>query len=55
MEEKIGRYLEPEEVVHHIDENKKNNDPDNLMLFENDAAHQRHHRMIRIMAKTLIA
>jgi hypothetical protein len=47
MEEKIGRYLLPEEVVHHIDEDKQNNHPDNLMLFDNDAEHHRHHGMIR--------
>lgn len=30
MEKVLGRYLEPYEVVHHRDGNKKNNDPDNL-------------------------
>jgi transposase len=39
MEKKIGRYLRPEEVVHHIDHDKANNDPDNLMLFPNNGAH----------------
>lgn len=47
MEKMIGRYLTQEEVVHHIDEDKQNNDPSNLMLFENDAVHQRHHRELR--------
>lgn len=33
MEEKLGRRLLKEEVVHHIDGDKLNNDPDNLDLI----------------------
>lgn len=33
MEEHIGRYLIEDEVVHHIDENKLNNDINNLRLM----------------------
>jgi hypothetical protein len=33
MEKKLGRILEKHEVVHHIDEDKKNNHPDNLMVM----------------------
>lgn len=32
MEYKLGRKLKPEEIVHHIDEDKQNNHPDNLTL-----------------------
>ena len=32
MEKMIGRYLEKEEVVHHIDGNKENNSPGNLVI-----------------------
>lgn len=39
MEEKIGRYLERHEVVHHIDGNPGNNDPSNLELFSSNAEH----------------
>jgi len=42
MEQKLGRYLEPEEVVHHIDSNKDNNDPSNLELFANNGEHMAH-------------
>jgi hypothetical protein len=39
MEEKLGRYLEPGEVVHHKDGDKLNNHPDNLELFRRNADH----------------
>lgn len=32
MEEKLGRYLEKGEIVHHIDGDKSNNNPDNLTV-----------------------
>lgn len=35
MEKMIGRYLEPGEVVHHINGKKDNNRPENLELKEN--------------------
>lgn len=43
MEKKIGRYLLPEEIVHHMDHNKSNNDINNLMLYESKSAHVKHH------------
>lgn len=43
VEIKIGRYLTKEEVVHHIDEDKTNNDIDNLMLFKNQKEHSSFH------------
>ena len=33
MEQKLGRFLESNEVVHHIDANKQNNHPDNLIVL----------------------
>lgn len=41
MEKKLGRYLEPNEVVHHIDKNRKNNNIDNLQLFKSNGEHTR--------------
>ena len=41
MEQQIGRYLEPHEVVHHKDGNKQNNHPSNLALYQSNAEHLR--------------
>jgi hypothetical protein len=40
VENAIGRLLLPNEVVHHIDKNKQNNNIENLMLFNNGGAHR---------------
>ena len=40
----LGRPLKPGEVVHHIDGDKRNNEPKNLMVFENQAAHAQWHK-----------
>ena len=50
MEEKLGRYLTPKEVVHHIDGNRVNNTPENLHLFPNGSAHVRWHRRLNEIA-----
>ena len=34
LEEKLGRRLVPKEQCHHIDGNKQNNDPENLMALD---------------------
>lgn len=44
VEQYLGRYLNPEEVVHHIDGNKQNNNITNLMVFSNNLAHIRFHK-----------
>ena len=43
MEEKLGRPLQKGEVVHHIDEDKTNDSPENLQLFPTKGAHTRYH------------
>lgn len=42
-EQMLGRPLKKGEVVHHIDGNKRNNDPSNLMVFKTQADHARWH------------
>lgn len=39
MEQHLGRYLEPGEVVHHIDGNPSNNAIENLRLFTSQSKH----------------
>jgi hypothetical protein len=46
MEHMIGRKLLKGEVVHHIDENKSNNNPLNLILFFNNIAHRKYHNIL---------
>jgi hypothetical protein len=41
LEDKIGRFLDPLEVVDHIDGLRLHNSPDNLRLFSSNAEHLR--------------
>jgi len=43
VERIIGRDLLSTETIHHMDENKRNNNPSNLYYFQNDNLHKRHH------------
>lgn len=46
-EQILGRKLKPGEVVHHIDENRHNNSPENLMIFPNQQAHAEYHQRLK--------
>ena len=46
MESHLGRYLDPKEVVHHINEIKTDNRLENLKLFKNASEHTKHHRSL---------
>lgn len=41
----LGRQLKSDEIVHHIDENKQNNDPSNLKVVAGVAEHFLEHRI----------
>lgn len=51
-EQILGRKLLPGEVVHHIDENKRNYAKDNLRVFASQAEHVRHHAELRRQKKS---
>ena len=43
-EKKLGRFLKQGEVVHHRDQNRSNNDPDNLIIFASKSDHTSFHQ-----------
>ena len=47
VEKKIGRYLKPEECVHHLNEIRDDNRIENLMLFKNNKEHMKFHTKIK--------
>lgn len=51
MENKIKRYLEPMEVVHHINGLRDDNRLENLILFPDNGAHIAHHLREKRMLK----
>lgn len=51
VEDAIGRYLKPEEVIHHIDGNKANNHITNLLLLPNQSEHAKLHYKTRKLDK----
>ncbi len=44
IEREIGRYLKPNERVHHINEIRSDNERRNLIAFTSESAHQRFHK-----------
>lgn len=48
-EKKLGRKLKNDEVVHHLDKNRSNNNPDNLIVFINTSEHIAFHQGCNII------
>lgn len=48
-EQMLGRPLKPEEVVHHIDGNRRNNSPENIHVFDSQAEHAAHHMFLKLV------
>jgi len=44
VEKEIGRYLHRYEIVHHVNEIRDDNRPENLWVFKDFRSHLRHHR-----------
>ncbi len=42
-EKRLGRYLKRSEMVHHINKIKTDDQPENLIAFASESAHQRFH------------
>lgn len=49
MEKMLGRYLDKDEVVHHINQNKQDNRVENLMVFRNRKDHAEYHKNLRLL------
>lgn len=47
VEDFIKRSLKKGECIHHIDENKQNNNIENLMLFKNHGEHSSFHNKVK--------
>ena len=47
MENHIGRYLKPEEIIHHVNGIVDDNRIENLMLFANKAKHNSYEKLKR--------
>jgi hypothetical protein len=54
MEEKLGRLLKINEIVHHMNHDRSDNNPDNLMLMNSHSQHKRYHDGERAINKATL-
>ncbi len=52
-EQILGRPLKAGEIVHHRDGNKRNNNPENLIIFDSQSEHAKHHAEMNWFIKQL--
>ncbi len=53
MEQKLGRPLKNNEVVHHIDMDMQNNNIENLHVFHSESFHQKSHHVEKLIGKLI--
>jgi len=53
MEKELGRYLKPEEVVHHINNISDDNRIENLMLFKNSSNHMKYGKHEKVINRKI--
>jgi len=46
-EKQLRRYLKPQEIIHHLNGVRDDNNPKNLKLFPNENAHQKFHHPLK--------
>jgi len=52
-EQMLGRPLRENETVHHRDGNKRNNNPENLIIFRSQSEHAKHHAEMKWFLREL--
>src|SRR3990167_73082 len=55
MEKYLNRFLNPQEVVHHMNGKRNDNCIENLMLFETDNVHKLFHKNIRHQKRSCLS
>lgn len=52
-EQILGRPLRDKEIVHHRDGNKRNNTPENLVIFASQAEHAKYHMELKLFLQEI--
>ena len=52
-EQMLGRPLRKKEIVHHRDGNKRNNSPENIVVFASQSEHARYHMELKLFIQEI--